>query len=125
MSLSGVWSWFKRWRAKRDEEKYHQWCAFVQTKEFGADIFQIVSVRQKARTGLKAYVRWLGSGQTCAVWSEGAWPSTGMFVSAMGNYSHGAHHNEEVFYVNKLFGFIDGKYYAAMRRHIARANAAS
>jgi hypothetical protein len=116
---------FGPWRIKRDAKKYQQWYAFIQTRNFGAEIFQIVGIRQQARSGLKAYGRWLGSDQTCALWIEGAWPSIGTFMSAPGSHGGGPHHGEEVFYAKQPYYFLDHKYYAAMQRHISRTNRAA
>jgi hypothetical protein len=116
---------FGPWRIKRDAKKYDKWCAFIQTRSFSAEIFQIVGIRQQAQTGLKAYGRWLDSGQTCALWIEGAWPSIGVFMSAPGSCGIGPHHREEVFYARQPYYFVDQSYYAAMQRHISRANKAA
>ena len=113
---------FGPWRIKRDTKKYQQWLDFLQTKGFKGEVFQIIRIRKSYRKkGTKAYGRWL-DGSECAVWIPKVSPSVGMFISAEGGNDHGKHHNEEVFYVNKLLGIIDGKYFAAMRRHIARAS---
>lgn len=60
---------------------------------------QVVQLRQRARTGMKAYVRWLADQSVTAAWFEGAWPGAGSYVIARGEYSDGTHHAERVFYV--------------------------
>lgn len=59
---------------------------------------RIVDVRQRARTGTKAYVEW-SNGTSTAAWFEGAWPSLHADVLATGNLGRGPHHRETVFYV--------------------------
>lgn len=108
------------WRIRRDAEKFARWSAFVETSKFGAEIFQIVGIRQHARTGLKAYGRWLFTGQVYALWIPGAWPSIGTFMSAPGCYGDGPHHEEFVFYAELPYHFLDRRSHSAMRRHVAR-----
>jgi len=105
------------WRIKRDAEKYQRWAAFVHS---GPDIFEIVSIRQSyRRKGIKGYARWL-DGRSSAIWIRNAWPSIGTFVSAEGNYGHGEHHQEQVFYVNRIIAVMDSSHVAAARRHMSR-----
>ena len=59
---------FGPWRIRRDEQKFRNWHAFLETQTLGAHIFEIVGIRQQARTGLKAYGKWLHTGQTGALW---------------------------------------------------------
>jgi hypothetical protein len=87
----------------------------------GAHIFQIVGIRQQARTGLKAYGRRPDSGETSALWIEGAWPAVGMFISAPGDFGGGPHHGEWVFYAKPPYNFFDQGQHAGVRRHMARA----
>jgi len=86
---------FGPWRIKRDAKKYDKWCAFIQTRSFGTEIFQIVGIRQQAQTGLKAYGRWLHSGQTCAAETDGrrqdaSGPAAAVAVARSGDPSSGA-----------------------------------
>lgn len=113
------------WRIRRDAERFARWQAFLQTGNFGAQIFQIIGIRQQARTGLKAYGRWLFTGQTCALWIEGAWPGVGAFMSANGTYGDGPHHGEYVFYAKQPYYFMDRASYLGMQRHVARQNKAA
>lgn len=121
MPLLDVIPIFGPWRIRRDARKFEQWCLFVGTHKYGADIFEIVGIRQKARTGSKAYGKWLFTGEVCALWIDGAWPSVGMFMSAPGSYGDGLHHSEEVFYAKQPYHFLDHTYRSAMQRHVARA----
>jgi hypothetical protein len=120
MLLLDAIPWFGPWRIKRDADKYRLWCALLDTRRNGAEVFQIVGIRQHARTGLKAYGRWIESGETCAVWIEGAWPSVGMFMSAPGSYGDGRHHGGNVFYVQQPYYFLEERGCLAVRRHLAR-----
>ena len=116
MPLLDAIPFFGPWRIRRDANKYRQWCAFVNTKQSGAEIFQIISVRQHARPGLKAYGRWIETGHTFALWIGGAWPSVGTFMSAPGNYGPGSHHGEFLFYARQPYYFLDENHYSAVRR---------
>jgi hypothetical protein len=60
---------------------------------------QVVGHRQRARTGTKAWVRWVADDQTTAAWFWKARPAVGTYVLATGEYGHGTHHPEDVFYV--------------------------
>jgi hypothetical protein len=60
---------------------------------------QVVRHRQRARTGTKAYVRWLVDDSVTAAWFEASRPPIGAYVLATGRYGHGPHHTESVFYV--------------------------
>ena len=112
---------FGPWRIRRDEEKFHRWQAFLQTQTHGARIFQIVGIRQQARTGLKAYGRCINNEETSALWIEGAWPTVGMFMSAPGDFGGGPHHGEWVFYAKAPYYFFSQSHYAGVRRHMQRA----
>ncbi len=61
---------------------------------------EVIGHRQWARTGVKAYVRWVVDESVTAAWFEGAWPVVGSSVLAQGSYGYGTHHGEEVFYVD-------------------------
>lgn len=111
---------FGPWRIKRDERKFQTWQAFLNTQTFGAQIFQIVGIRQQARTGLKAYGKWLNNGATSALWIEGAWPTVGMFMSASGDFGGGPHHGERVFYAKAPYYFFNQSQHAGVRRHMKR-----
>lgn len=59
----------------------------------------VVACRQRARRGLKAYVRWLADSEVVdAVWLEGVWPAPGDLIVASGYRGWGPHHHEPVFY---------------------------
>lgn len=60
---------------------------------------QVISHRQRARTGTKAYVRWLVDDSVTAAWFEASRPAVRAYVLATGRYGHGPHHSEAVFYV--------------------------
>ncbi|MEA3075307.1 MAG: hypothetical protein QOF60_215 [Actinomycetota bacterium] len=59
------------------------------------------TIRQPARTGAKAYVEWYPHHEVIAAWFPDAWPPEGAYVVATGRLSHGAHHEETVFYVDR------------------------
>lgn len=82
---------------------------------------QVVGYRQRARSGTKAWVRWLADGSTTATWLEGAWPRVGTHVLAYGAYGHGAHHQEQVFYVDRgSLSVVPAKAAEAWRRQQRR-----
>jgi len=117
--------WFQQWRAKRDAAANARWNNFAQLP---GQIFQIVSIRQKARTGLKAYVTHPAGGERFAVWIRRdliphTWPHVGLFVCVSGGTGSGLHHNEPVFYVDELFGTVDSEAHRGMLRHTARGDA--
>ncbi len=60
---------------------------------------QVVGYRQRAHSGTKAWVRWTADGQTTAAWFWNDRPAVGTYVLATGEYGHGTHHPENVFYV--------------------------
>lgn len=79
---------------------------------------QVVSHRQRARTGTKAYVRWLADGSVTAAWFEASRPPVGAHVLASGRYGHGPHHTESVFFVGaNTFEVIPAEALAAYTRH--------
>ena len=67
--------------------------------ETSACLGQVISHRQRARTGTKAYVRWLVDDSVTAAWFEASRPPVRAYVLAAGQYGHGPHHRESVFYV--------------------------
>ena len=82
---------------------------------------QVVSHRQRARTGTKAYVRWLADGSVTAAWFEASRPVVGAYVLASGQYGHGPHHSEPVFFVGpNCFEVIPAEALAAHTRHQRR-----
>jgi hypothetical protein len=82
---------------------------------------QIISHRQRARTGTKAYVRWLVDDSVTAAWFEASRPAVRAYVLALGSYGHGPHHSESVFYVGPTnFEVIPADALAAYARHRRR-----
>lgn len=65
----------------------------------GRCLGRVVGHRQRARSGTKAWVRWVADDQTTAAWFWNAWPAVGTWVLATGQNGHGPHHSERVFYV--------------------------
>ncbi|MEA2825703.1 MAG: hypothetical protein QOG43_142 [Actinomycetota bacterium] len=82
---------------------------------------QVVRHRQRARTGTKAYVRWVADGSVTAAWFWSARPPVHSYVLARGQYSHGDHHREAVFYVHQgHFELIPAQALAAHSREQRR-----
>ena len=82
---------------------------------------QVVRHRQRARTGTKAYVRWLVDDSVTAAWFEASRPAVEAHVLARGRYGHGPHHTESVFYVGPSdFEVIPANALAAFTRHQRR-----
>ncbi len=85
---------------------------------------QVVRHRQRARTGTKAYVRWLVDDSVTAAWFEASRPAVRAYVLATGQYGYGPHHTESVFYVGPAnFEVIPADAIAAYTRrprHAAR-----
>lgn len=83
---------------------------------------QVIGHRQRARTGTKAYVRWLVDGSVTAAWFEASRPAVRAYVLATGRYGHGPHHSESVFYVGPTnFEVIPSDALAAYTRRQRRA----
>lgn len=82
---------------------------------------QVTAHRQRARTGTKAYVRWLVDDLVTAAWFEASRPAVGAYVLATGRYGHGPHHTEPVFYVGPTcFELVPAKALAAYNRRARR-----
>lgn len=79
--------------------------------------------RQRARFGLKAYVRWrygYGGEVITAVWFDNAWPEVGSLVVASGRMGWGWHHSEPVFF-GSVECTVPRRVMAKYRRICARA----
>ncbi len=113
-------------RPLRDKSKWHQWENFLISKNEHPEAYyvDIISIRQKAGTGTKAYVQFIPSGQKHAVWFWELWPSLGSAMIFTASHGNGNHHNEDVLYVNKgdLCLWLPRGYESAWKRHNARMN---
>jgi hypothetical protein len=79
-------------------EKYEQWKSYCKANH--CDIAKVYRVRQAAKNGTKAYVKWLTRDGTDAIWIKKQSIFNGQILVLRGNYGHGSHHNETVYYVN-------------------------
>lgn len=118
-----IMKWIKGLIEKYDHKNWQQWTEVVDDVEnrYGVDICQITLVRQQARTGTKAYVRWMYQDDSeQAVWVSGCWPSKGDYIVGSGEVGYGKHHDEEVFYFNKVEKVIKKRVYSSYLRHQKR-----
>lgn len=108
---------------KKNERRWREWKGLIINlkRDSSLALAEIVSVRQKARTGTKAYVYWYNNvDQRDAVWIPKIWPNSGDFVLGRGGYGHGKHHKEEVFYFNKVIKIVQGNVYRGFIKHQKR-----
>ena len=109
------------WRRKRDERL---WADFESMRANvaarGAHIADVETIRQKARTGTKAYVRWLDTGEVDAVWARARRLSKGQMLALSGRRGYGEHHDEPVFYIDRAGPRVDRRTYSGWARHEAR-----
>ncbi len=117
-----MWPHPVRSKRQRDQTNYEQHLRLYRSSPYAGCITQ---VKQNARTGTKAYVKWQGTNSTVAIWVPDIRVYPGQYVVLMGNYGHGDHHSETVFYVDCLVDAFDQKCFRSARRHerlIAKAN---
>ena len=79
---------------------------------YGYRIGVVTEIRQYARTGTKGWMEWVvyPSGQPRildAVWAGGARLDLESMLMVDGRYGDGEHHQETVFYINGIKGWID------------------
>lgn len=112
-----------RKRREGDLKCYERACRFEGAQHSG----QIVSIRQRARTGTKAYIRWSKLDYKTGIWFPfpQMYIAIGQYVSVSGQFSYGQHHDEEVFYVHTVIDRFTDDVYKRARRHVkyvTRAN---
>ena len=85
----------------------------------------VTEIRQYARTGTKGWMEWVvyPSGQLRsldAVWAGGTRLDLGSMLVVDGRYGDGEHHQETVFFINHIKGWIDRRDYDGWVREEAR-----
>ena len=80
-----------------------RWISVSKSSRLGGAYFgQVVNIRQRARRGTKAYVRW-STGSVVAVWVPHPYAiRRNDHVVLVGETGAGTHHNENVFYVRNV-----------------------
>jgi hypothetical protein len=117
----------KSYFIKRNERRWHEWNHALGQTISGLALGKVVRIRQKARFGTKAYVRWHTpynpkSRKKYAIWVPKHWPRKGDYVLGRGSYGHGDHHNERVYFFNEEIEIIDPAIYRGYLRHEKRIN---
>lgn len=116
-----VWRLTAPIRREWDRKRWENWNrALALAKDRNFNLGRVTSLRQRARTGTKAYVKWIiGSGPS-AIWIPKAWPKVGMFLLVRGCVGTGTHHNESVLFVNTLEWILPGNTQRGWKRHEKR-----
>lgn len=112
-----------KYSRKMNEKQWIEWQDTLSL--LGSDyryfLGKIVSIRQRAKTGTKAFVYWHGkSSDMQAVWLPNLWPKIGSYILGRGSYGRGRHHNEQVFYFNDEVKVIDYKVFQGFKKHNKR-----
>lgn len=115
---------FRRLFAQRDEERFKQWTHFLSRVDDSSHSYlcEIISIKQYARTGTKAYVKCHRGDldERQAVWLPKLSPSRGDFVLGSGSIGYGKHHKEAVFYFNDVQEVMKSKFYKGFLAHKKR-----
>lgn len=83
----------------------------------------VCGVRQRAGTGLKAYLSFPPEAGLHAAWFPRAWPPTGHHLVVRGHFwtdVDATHHGEEVFWVDAIVDSVDASIVRGWRRHQRR-----
>jgi hypothetical protein len=115
------------WR-QRDERAWHLWQQLRSGEGVGRTpgrwtLLQVRSHRQRARTGLKAYVSFEPSTELYAAWFPGDWPAVGTHLLVWGHIWDDlprTHHSEAVFWIDSVSLRADGRVPAYWQRHQRR-----
>jgi len=104
--------WLRELRERRDEKAWRQCYVWFEHADESPEYDElttcsgwVVGIRQVARTGIKAYVRWNATKRRTGVWIKGCrfLPRGPIVVSGVLGY--GPHHDEPVVYVNQYMTF--------------------
>lgn len=86
----------------------------------------VTGIRQHAHTGTKGWMQWVvsphGQHSRDAVWVWNTRLQVGSMLVVSGSYGRGEHHNETVFYIDKVEGQLDRRDYDGWLRQEARRN---
>ena len=105
---------------KRDERKWQEWGLMLKELEFDSSLRlgRVISVRQEARSGTKAYIVWHEKpGDQIAVWVADYWPKKNDFILGSGSIGYGEHHAEPVYYFNNVKRIIRNRVYLGFLKH--------
>ena len=83
----------------------------------------VCGVRQRAATGLKAYLCFPPEDRLHAAWFPLAWPPAGRHLVVRGRFwadVDATHHHEEVFWVDGILDSVDASIVQGWRRHQRR-----
>lgn len=125
---ASVATWFAAVRRRRELRDEISWNTFSAARRdaraHGYRIGVVTGIRQNARTGTKAWMRWIvdppEQHAVDAVWTWHTRLQTGSMLIVSGSYGHGDHHNETVFYINRVEGQLDRRDYQGWMRHESR-----
>ena len=118
-----VWVLTTPWRRKkRDKVHWENWNKAVELlkREYGCRMFRIIDIRQQASTGTKAHVVFEDTSEEDAVWIPDFWPAKGEYIVSKGDYGHGSHHDENVYYVKQVLLHLHKDTYMGWNRHEKR-----
>ena len=115
---SDMWKYLLRRRGQKDQAQYQEHLQLYRVSSYAG---LITRVRQYyPHKGTKAYVQWQGTNSTSAIWVPDQKVNCGEYVVLTGNYGHGDHHDETVFYVTNLVDRFDDACYRRAHRHERR-----
>jgi hypothetical protein len=80
----------------------------------------VTRIRQHARTGTKAYMSWIDTGEVDAIWAPQVHLQKGQILAVTGFHGHGAHHEEPVFYIKAIGYAVARRLYRGWMRHERR-----
>ena len=118
MPIRRLFSFFRRLRKSNDERRWEEWEGLLaDQRQKGGWIGEVISIRQNAVRGTKAYVRRLGMQENEAVWAPDRRLTTRTFIHAASVYKRrgtaGSHHGEEFWWIiNRSISSV------IFRRHI-------
>jgi len=115
----------REWRRRGDARAYERarlWFDAIGSPERGcqnAYAGTIIQIRQRARTGVKAYVRWEADGSVTGLWVPGASNLPLAPVVVTGSLGWGDHHEEPVVFASTIRR-VRRKDIRKGRRHLKR-----
>jgi hypothetical protein len=111
-------------RRRRDEQAWSTWEEMLTHAAGWAErtptLVTVIAVRQRARSGTKAYLRFSGTSVVCAAWFPDRWPHVGTHHVVSGHLWDdvaSTHHRETVFWVDFVHATAAGDVVRRWRRH--------
>lgn len=104
---------------QNDKKMWNQWEHAQELIKNDSSLYlgQVVRIRQHARTGTKAYIRWIEGNASEAIWAPEERLHPGNFIVATGSEGGGNHHSEPVFFINDIKLILHPEAYNGWNRY--------